>query len=316
MLKVEQKGKSFIRFLLSFRKAILSNKIDIVHAQTGFNALICLVSLAFTSVKLVTTFHGFSFASAPYWQRKLVYGFCKIIICVSEFEKQYYQEKWNLPTENKLCVVYNGMDFSKLDTDNPDSSSPVKLDKECLNMVMVGSFRSGRSQSFVCKVADELNKKRVRFNLYFVGRREPAESQRYDSCVEFCASHGLSEMVHFLGNRSDVPYLLKQMDLFLYASEHDTFGIAVLEALASALPVIVNDWIVMKEITDDGAYARLYETDNVDNCLSKILDFRSCWINAPETIRDKSLRISKAVRERYSIDNHIRMLNDIYLSCL
>lgn len=316
LVKVDPQGKSFIRYLLSFRKVILENKIDIVHAQTGFNALICLFSLVFTHVRLVTTFHGFSFSSAPYWQRKLVYWHSKRIICVSEYEKQCYQENWRLPINNKLRVVYNGIDFSKFDTCISDPDSPVSLDKDCLNMVMVGSFRSGRSQSFVCKVADELNKKKIRFNLFFVGRREETEPQRYDSCVEYCVSHGISEKVHFLGNRSDIPYLLKHMDLFLYASEHDTFGIAVLEALASALPVIVNDWVVMKEITDDGAFASLYETENVDDCLSKILAFHLIWLHEPETIRDRSLRIAEAVRERYSIDNHIRGLNDVYLSCL
>lgn len=316
MLKVGQKGESFIHFLLHFRKVIRRNQIEIVHAQTGFNALICLVSLAFTPVKLITSFHGFSFSSAPFWQRKLVYGFSKRIICVSEFEKQYYQEKWNLPVSNKLRVLYNGIDFSKIDTSIPDSDSPVCFDKDCLNMAMVGSFKSGRSQSFVCKVADELNKKAVCFNLFFIGRRESSEPRRYDSCVEYCVSHGLSERVHFLGNRSDVPYLLSQMDLFVYASEHDTFGIAVLEALASAIPVIVNDWVVMKEITNKGEYACLYETDNVDDCLSKILAFRRRWIDDPEMIRDDSLRIAKEVREKYSIDNHIQGLYDIYLSCL
>ena len=73
MLKVEQKGRSFIRYLLSFRKAVLADHIDIVHAQTGFNALICIAALAGTRVKLITTLHGLYFASASWWTRKLVY---------------------------------------------------------------------------------------------------------------------------------------------------------------------------------------------------------------------------------------------------
>ena len=314
MCRLEQ-NRNPIRLLFSLRKTILKNKIDIVHAQTGFNALLCLIALQFTPVKLVTTFHGFSFASAPKWRRWLVYHRSKRLICVSGFEKDYYVDKWHLSTPNKFCVVYNGIDFSKLTDPTPDHAHPVLVEKDSLNMIMVGSFRSGRSQSFICRVANELNKKEIPFHLFFVGRKEPEEPWRYDDCVEFCANHGLSQRVHFLGNRTDVPFLLKQMDLFIYASEHDTFGIAVLEALASSLPVIVNDWAVMKEITCDGSFASLYETDNTEDCVSRIIDFCQKSKNDSGSFQNQIRLIADAVRARYSIDNHINELYKVYLSC-
>ena len=271
-IRVARTGSMF-RYLLALRKAVLANHIDIVHAQTPSNALVCSLALLFTKVSIITTFHGFPFSNAPRIYRDLVYGRSRKIICVSSYEKSVYEKKWTLPVQNKLCVLYNGIDFSKLDC--PSSDSPAFVtDKDALNMIMVGNFRSGRDHFFICKVANELNKRSVPFNLYFAGRREPSEPQRYDSCVEFCNNHGLSEKVHFLGGRNDIPLLLRQMDLFIYASEHDTFGIAVLEAMASALPVVVNDWEVMKEITGLGKYASLYETGNIEDCLSKV--YKSC----------------------------------------
>jgi glycosyltransferase involved in cell wall biosynthesis len=266
-------------------------------------------------VTIVTTFHGFPFSDAPKLYRKLVYGRSRKIICVSRYEKSVYEKKWKLPALNKLCVVYNGIDFTKLNNPDSDSSSALVTDKNALNMMMVGSFRSGRSHLFVCRVADELNKKGIPFNLYFVGKKVPSEPQRYDSCVKFCAGHGLSERVHFLGERNDVPSLLRQMDLFIYSSEHDTFGIAVLEAMASGLPVIVNDWEVMKEVSGNGKYATLYETDNVEDCLSKILAFNQKMATSPEILKEDNLHISKEIQNQYSIENHIRGLYEIYKSC-
>ena len=314
-IKVTRTG-GMLRYILMLRKAIIRNHIDIVHAQTPSNALVCSFALLFSKVALVTTFHGFPFSDAPKLYRRLVYRQNKKIICVSSYEKSVYEKKWKLPAQNKLSVVYDGIDFSKLDNPAFDPSSLLATDENSLNMIMVGSFRSGRSHFFICKVADELNKRRVPFNLYFVGKRVQSEPQRYDSCVEFCASHGLSERVHFLGGRNDISSLLKQMDLFIYASEHDTFGIAVLEAMASSLPVIVNDWAVMKEITGHGKYATLYETDNVEDCLSKILAFAQKMATTPNIIEEDSLRISKEIRDLYSIENHIRSLYEVYKSCL
>lgn len=314
-IKVARTGSLF-RYLIALRKAVLANHIDIVHAQTPSNALVCSFALLFTKVAIITTFHGFPFSSAPRLYRSIVYGRSRRIICVSNYEKSVYEKKWNLPAQNKLRVVVNGLDFSKLDNPASDSSSILVKEENALNMIMVGSFRSVRSQHFVCKVANALNQKNIPFNLYFAGARVPSEPNRYDLCVEFCKNNGLSEKVHFLGGRNDIPSLLKQMDLFIYASEHDTFGIAVLEAIASGLPVIVSDWAVMKEISGNGRFATLYETDNVEDCLSKIIAFNQKKVTSPELLKEDCSRISKEVRDLYSIENHIRGLYEVYQSCL
>jgi len=306
-----RKTGSMFRYMLSLRKTILENHIDIVHAQTASNALVSIFTLLFTRVKIVTTFHGFSFSNAPKWYWKLVYGASKRIICVSEFEKRHYVDKWRLPENNKFRVVYNGIDFSKLDNPQPDPAHPVPFNGKALNMVMVGSFIEGRSQLFVCRVMKQLAQRGILFHFYFVGRRDAAEPWRYDDCVAFCEQNALMDKVHFLGNRTDVPWLLSQMDLFLYASEHDTFGIAVIEALAASLPVLVNDWVVMQEITCDGQLARMYRTDDVEDCAAEIL---AICEKGKESLPDCS-DIRKKIRERYSIERHLRELNQLYISC-
>ncbi len=85
--------------------------------------------------------------------------------------------------------------------------------------------------------------------------------------------------------------------------------------MASALPVVVNDWEVMKEITGQGKYASLYETGNVEDCLSKILALNQKKVADADCLKEDETRISKEIREMYSIENHIRGLYDIYKSC-
>lgn len=69
----------------------------------------------------------------------------------------------------------------------------------------------------------------------------------------------------FLGLWDDVPSLLATMDAFVYATRHDSFGIAVVEAMASRVPTFVNDWGVMNELTKGGRYATLYKTDDIED---------------------------------------------------
>lgn len=306
-----QKTGNIVSYLFKLRKAILNNHIDIVHAQTPSNALVGIISTLGSQVKIVTTFHGFSFSASPKWYRRIVYGFSKRIICVSEYEKQFYEQKWGLPKENKLQVIYNGIDFSKMDSPEPDKTRPVHVDPTTLNMIMVGSFISGRSQFFICQVMDRLNQMGFQFNMYFAGRRDESEYLRYDECVSFCEQHDLMNKVHFLGNRIDIPYLLRQMDFFIYASEHDTFGIAIIESLACGLPVIVNDWVVMKEVTCNGEYALLYRTSDINDCVEKIN-----LLIGDKDRQDKRDKTAQEIRSRYSVEKHICELNALYNSCL
>ena len=95
----------------------------------------------------------------------------------------------------------------------------------------------------------------------------------YDECVTYCQQNSLLDKVSFLGSRDDVPTILQQLDAFVYATDHDTFGIGVVEAMAVGIPVFVNDWEVMTEITDNGKFATLYKSKDEKDLLRHFLLF-------------------------------------------
>lgn len=51
-------------------------------------------------------------------------------------------------------------------------------------------------------------------------------------------SLGMSDRVHFLGTVTSMPTLMQSADFFVFPSRYDPFGLVVLEAMASGLPVI------------------------------------------------------------------------------
>ncbi len=318
MIQIPKSG-GLLKYILQVRHVLLREKITVVHSQTPSNTLILAVALFGTGIKTITTFHGYNFSEAPWWQRNIVYSASEKIICVSKHQKAWYETKWHLPKENKLQVVYNGIDFSKIDSS--ELSLEFSNQSQRIRLAMVGNFVSGRSQNIIAKSIYVLHERGVRdFDFYFVGRRDEKEAWRYDECVRYCEEHRLTN-VHFLGSRGDVPNLLKSMDGFVYSTDHDTFGIAIIEAIAAGLPVVVNDWPVMTEVCDlglsKGNHAiRFFQTNNPEDCAEKMSNLLYDIQTLKKQLQTDCSLAREAARAKYSIHTHIDILSKIYNSLI
>lgn len=308
------KERGYLLYLWTLRRTFKREKVTIVHSQTPSNTLLLSLVLLGTGIKVVTTFHG-HFDSTPWMIRKIVYRTSDRIICVSKHLKDYTEKEWHLPKRNKLQVVYNGIDFSKIDSAKPClefAGTPHRI-----RLSMVGNFVVGRSQNIIVKSIHILHQQGIKdFDFYFIGKRAEHEAWRYDDCVRYCEEYNLDN-VHFLGSRGDVPELLKTMDGFVYSTEHDTFGIAVVEAIAAELPIVVNDYEVMTEVCDLGlpksnCAIRFFQTDNVTDCAEKLRELIiSINLNRQQLRQDCQLA-SKIVKQKYSIQSHIENLYNVY----
>ena len=317
------KNKGIVMHCLRLRHIIQEEDISLIHSQSAVGTLFLSLATMGMNVKIITSFHGHLFADAPKWQRKLVYGVSEKILCVSEYQKRYYEEKWILPKDNKLEVVYNGIDFTKID--GVMNERVRELESESVKLAMVGNFVKGRSPMVVVKALERLDAMRLEpkaldavhleipdYDFYFIGRRDEKEAWRYDECVEYCKQHSLQN-VHFLGSRNDVPAILKSIDGFVYSTAHDTFGIAVIEAIAAGLPIVVNDWPVMTEVCgEENAGMRYFKTEDINDAAHKI----ALMLSNLEESKIAAKENAKFIREKYSIEQHINQLNRIYQSVL
>lgn len=304
---------SKIGYIAKLRRLLKKERVDVLHTQTLLNAVLGIFCTCISRVKLVASFHGFFSSLKNRVFTHLVMWFADASVFVSGYVRDWYVNRILFVSKKRCHVVYNGIDFSKFDKKydkpsflkNNDSVKPGVV-----KMAMVGNFVSGRSQYFLCQALKELNDKRIcDFRFYFVGKRSDAEPQLYDECVRYCKENDiLDNKVFFLGGRGDVPAILQNIDIFVYSTNEDTFGIAVVEAIASGLPVIVNDWGVMREISNDGVYAFIYKTKVLDDCVKKIEIVVNCL---SEYKKEAQVNASK-VREQYSIDAHIKNLSYIY----
>lgn len=268
-------GKNKLIYLWKLRKLLIAQKVDIVHAQQSIDAVYAKIATFRTKIKVIQTLHGYDDLSDKKNQiMSLAFKFSDCNIFVSNFQKEYYVKKYKLDSKNQK-TVYNGISFAKFRQkyETPDLLKNIDPAKRGLQICMVGNFVRGREQNTVCRFLKILKESNVKFDFYFVGKKDVNEPWRYDDCVEYCKQNELEECVLFLGGRSDVPAFLQNMDAFVYSTAHDTFGIAVVEAVAVGIPVFVNDWEVMKEITEEGKYATIYKTKDETDLFQKFMLF-------------------------------------------
>jgi|GEM_PF-626599 len=121
---------------------------------------------------------------------------------------------------------------------------------DCLTLLTVTNFAFREKAEGVIKILDALQtvKPRIRVTYRIAGDGPELARVRREAKRISLDPH---IAVEFLGHRDDVPTLLATADIFLYWSTQDTFGLAVAEAMAAGLPVVVNDYGPFRELVTD-----------------------------------------------------------------
>src|SRR5207237_4568609 len=65
-----------------------------------------------------------------------------------------------------------------------------------------------------------------------------AGDTRHSPYPALAAKLGVSDRVHFVGFRRDVPDLMRAADFFVYPSRYEACSLVLLEAMSSGLPII------------------------------------------------------------------------------
>ncbi len=121
---------------------------------------------------------------------------------------------------------------------------------------------------------------------------------------------GVCDKVHFLGGRSDVPELLSAMDLGVMASHEEGFSNAVLEKLASGLPVVATDVGGNPEALEGMPNCEIVRPMDPADLARGMRSILSCL----DVAREDAQTRRRLVRERYSVEAMTDFYERLYLS--
>ena len=155
-----------------------------------------------------------------------------VTIAVSEAVRRRLVD-WGVPA-SKIRVIPNGLDIDALVFDTAARMrvrSSFGIPDGAYVVGGVGRLETGkRFDALIAALAPLLGPSR-RLLLVGDGRERQQLRQLADAA-------GVADRVIFAGERADIGALLSAMDLFVSPSDDETFGVAILEALAAGLPVL------------------------------------------------------------------------------
>jgi glycosyltransferase involved in cell wall biosynthesis len=140
---------------------------------------------------------------------------------------------WGVP-ERKLMVIPNGVDLGRVAFDiarGRQVRGEFGIGAENYVIGVLGRLDSNKQVNLVIEAAAPLLRPGV--TLLIVGQGD--ERARLEETAARC---GLAGHVVFAGERNDVGTVLSAMDVLVASSREETFGLSVVEALASGVPVL------------------------------------------------------------------------------
>lgn len=235
-----------------------------VHAKTGAHAVALGRTLALpVLVKLACAGpHGdfASLAREPEGRRlRGLLGQADRVLCLSnELEREAIAEGLD---RDRFVRVRNGVDLARFSPEGKKAELPPELGlvPGAPLVLAVGRLDLQKRLDVLLRAFARVQERFPAARLALAGEGPLAAELR-----DLARSLGLESRVAFLGTRTDVPDLLRAASVFVLASESEGLSNALLEALASGVPVVASAIAANREVVADGREGLLVPVADAD----------------------------------------------------
>ena len=200
--------------------------------------------------------------------------------------------------DKQIVVVPNGVDVDRFNcTDELDLGLP----EDCLLVGSIGELRALKRHDDFIRAAALVP--RAHFVLAGV---DPTPSGEVRASLEkLVVELGLTDRFHFLGWLDHAERLLCALDVFVSASETESFGLAIAEAMAAGAAVVATETEGAKEVIEDKKTGILVPIGDVNAIANAI-------ITLLENPGEVGLRAREAANAKFSLKRMVDEIEKIY----
>lgn len=226
-------------------------------------------------------------------------------IIYNSSRSRYQHEAFGFAAERGR-VIPNGFDVVAL-TANTEVRARVrqalKIPNDASVVGHVGRFHPMKDHASFLRAAVAVAYVRPKSRFLLVGRNVSLDNPTLVGIVP----SELESRFHFLGERDDVPDLMKAMDWFCLSSWSEAFPNVVGEAMASALPCVVTDVGDTADVVGNAGF--IVPPKNPEKLVAALLEATSL----PEQKRARLGEIAlRRIKNQYVIDASVLKYDETY----
>lgn len=206
----------------------------------------------------------------------------------------------------KISVIFNGVDPGFWgDAVESSMRKEFSIDEDTFVMLCASRFAHDKGHKFLINSIAELKKLTdMKFKCVLAN-----DGPLFEEAKQQVQALGLEKDIIFTGFRKDIKNLIAGSDLYVNSSEHEALSFAIIEVLASGLPVIAtdmggNDDIINAE-TNCGVLVQYDDSKGLADAILKIMGSKELQ----KSLRENAFR---AVQDRFNLDKMVEKTYNLY----
>lgn len=233
-----------LRACLKLIKLIRSRKIDTIFCHEPVGGAIGRIAGFFTSSKIIYMAHGFHFykgVSKRNWV--LYYPVEKVLSYITDvlitINQEDYERAKNFGCKKLEYIKGIGVDTHSFFckelsfTERNAKRKELGIPENCFLLLSVGELIKRKNHETVIYMMSILKDDNIHYAICGSGR---LETELRNLAIRL----NIHDRIHFLGFRKDVNEIYHLADIFIFPSYQEGLSIALIEAMASGLPVICS----------------------------------------------------------------------------
>jgi len=244
------------------------------------------------------------------WVKKLTSSLDDRVVAVSDNVMRAEIDTAGI-AERNIEVIYNGIDVKNYYFQNQEICTRIRKElsvpEGSFLIGFVGRFHSVKGVNILLDAYSRVIREITDTKLIVVGDGEIRKQLELDA-----DSFGVTQQVVFTGVRNDIPEILTALDILALPSYSEGFGLVLVEAMASGVPVVATNVGGIPEVVQDSETGILVNPGAPDELAAAILRLYN-----DQELRERLSRLGQeCVESNFRIQETARKTEYLYLKLL